>query len=74
MEHGFNEIYKEVMVEYAPTSHNRTVYASPPVGGSGSVHLGQSLYSFPRFTPPTFLQALACKTSHTAGMLCAAMP
>jgi hypothetical protein len=20
---------------YAPTSHNRTVYASPPVGGSG---------------------------------------
>jgi hypothetical protein len=21
---------------YAPTSHNRSVYASPPVGGSGS--------------------------------------
>jgi hypothetical protein len=22
-------------MEYAPTSYNRTVYASPPVGGSG---------------------------------------
>jgi hypothetical protein len=22
-------------MEYAPTSHNRSVYASPPVGGSG---------------------------------------
>jgi hypothetical protein len=26
---------KNEIMEYAPTSHNRTVYASPPVGGSG---------------------------------------
>jgi hypothetical protein len=27
---------------YAPTAHNRTVYASPPVGGLGFVRLGHS--------------------------------
>jgi hypothetical protein len=27
-------MYDKIM-EYAPTAHNRTVYASPPVGGSG---------------------------------------
>ena len=33
-------------MKYAPTSHNRTVYASPPVGGSG--------FRFARSaTPPT---------------------
>jgi ABC-type uncharacterized transport system YnjBCD substrate-binding protein len=33
---------KEEKMEYAPTSPNRTVYASPPNGGSGSVRLGHS--------------------------------
>ena len=27
---------------YAPTSHNRSVYAAPPVGGLASIRLGQS--------------------------------
>ncbi|MHB9293104.1 hypothetical protein Holit_02224 [Hollandina sp. SP2] len=41
------------------TAHNRTVYASPPVGGSASavaccLRLGQSLRSFPRHCSGTF--------------------
>jgi hypothetical protein len=34
-------------VVYGKTAHNRTVYASPPVGGSGYVRLGHfaSLHS-----------------------------
>ena len=40
------------------TSHNRTVYASPPVGGSASIRLGQSLRSIPTLTPDTFLRLL----------------
>jgi hypothetical protein len=34
----------EKIMEYAATAHNRTVYASPPVGGSGSV-LARSIAS-----------------------------
>jgi hypothetical protein len=33
------------------TAHNRSVYASPPVGGSASIRLAQSLRSFARLTP-----------------------
>jgi hypothetical protein len=41
-------------MEYGATAHNRTVYASPPVGGSGYV-LARSLRyaSFPRKTSGT---------------------
>jgi hypothetical protein len=68
---------------YGQTAHNRTVYASPPVGGSGSVRLGHSatLHSHgslhPHFVRPanaTHLLIRAAKTSHTAGTLCAMPP
>ena len=36
---------------YAPTSYNRTVYATPAVAGLASIRLGQSLRSFPRLIP-----------------------
>jgi hypothetical protein len=64
---------------YGTTAHNRSVNASPPVGGSG-FRVARSLRfaPFPRHTPPTFCQpwsllrkALirAGKTSSTAGTL-----
>jgi hypothetical protein len=41
------------------TAHNRTVYASPPVGRLwGSVSLGR--LRLPRSTPPTFCQPWKC--------------
>jgi hypothetical protein len=44
---------------YGATAHNRTVYASPPEGGSGFREARSFRFaSFPRLTPPTFLQAL----------------
>jgi hypothetical protein len=44
---------------YASTAHNRTVYASPPVGGSGFQSARSFRYApFPRLLPPTFLQSL----------------
>jgi hypothetical protein len=53
----------KIMV-YAATSHNRSVYAAPPVGGLASIRLGQSLRSFPRLIP-----------AHSAGPgLCFAKP
>jgi hypothetical protein len=65
---------------YGGTAYNRTVYASPPVGGSGYVLARSLRYApFPRKTSATFLQpwsllrkALirAAKTSQTAGTLC----
>jgi hypothetical protein len=65
-------------MEYARTSHNRSVYAAGAVAPLASVRLGQSLRSFPRLTPAHFAspglatQALirAGKTSYTAGTLC----
>jgi hypothetical protein len=42
------------MMEYAPTSHNRTVYAAGAVAPLACVPLGQSLRSFPRLTPAHF--------------------
>jgi hypothetical protein len=30
-----NKKYRNKIMEYALTSHNRTVYASPPAGGNG---------------------------------------
>jgi hypothetical protein len=64
------------------TAHNRTVYASPPVGGSGFRVARSFRYApFPRHTSPTFLQARQrkptvsfvglAKMSYTAGTLCA---
>jgi hypothetical protein len=59
-----------------PTSHNRTVYASPPVGGSG-YEKPQSGYV--RFFSATFLRLLellrnsfiaTAKTSYTTRTLC----
>ena len=37
---------------------NRSVYASPPYGGSGSVRLGR--LRLPRLTPPQFAVAGLC--------------
>jgi hypothetical protein len=67
-------------MEYEGTAHNRSVYASPPVGGSG---YGLSrLFRFASFPRQTFAtvwrpwsllrKALirAAKPSHTAGTLC----
>jgi hypothetical protein len=66
------------------TAHNRTVYASPPVGGSASATARSLRYApFPRHCSGTFCQpwsllrkALirAGKTSQTAGTLCAIVP
>jgi hypothetical protein len=66
------------------TAHNRSVYASPPVGGSGFRRARSLRYApFPRQPPPTFLQPWsllrkapirAAKTSPTAGTLCAMHP
>jgi hypothetical protein len=64
---------------YGGTSSNRTVSASPPVGGSVFSRLGQSLRSFPRLTPVHFAspnkgatQALirAAKTSYPFAKQC----
>jgi hypothetical protein len=45
----------------AATSHNRIVYASPPVGGSGYVLARSFRYApFPRHTPPTFCRPWKC--------------
>jgi hypothetical protein len=62
---------------YARTSHNRTVYASPPVGGSGYGFARSWLRHShakppPHFVGPAFAtQTLirAAKTSYTAGTL-----
>jgi uncharacterized MAPEG superfamily protein len=58
-------------MEYVPTAHNKTVYASPPVGGSG-FRFARSLRSYaqlhPHFASPGLAtQALirAGKTSET---------
>ena len=40
--------YKKYKKVYTTTSHNRTIYAVPPVGDLASIRLGQSLRSFPR--------------------------
>jgi hypothetical protein len=64
---------------YATTSHNRTVYASPPVGGSGYGFARSLRYApFPRKPSATFCRPWsllrkdlirAAKTSQTAGTL-----
>jgi hypothetical protein len=42
-------------MEYATTAHNRTVYASPPVGGSGyGLPRSFRFAPFPRQTSATF--------------------
>jgi hypothetical protein len=53
---------------YGKTAYNRTVYASPPVGGSGFV-LARSLRyaSFPRQNSATFLQPWSCYASPYSG-------
>jgi hypothetical protein len=65
------------------TSHNRSVYASPPLAARATVLLGHSatLHSHakppPHFASPGLAtQALirAGKTSYTAGTLCAMPP
>jgi hypothetical protein len=65
---------------YGPTSHNRIVYASPPVGGSGSVLARSFRYAHSHAVVPAHFaspglatQALirAGKTSQTTGTLCA---
>jgi hypothetical protein len=66
------------------TSHNGTVYASPPVGGSASATARSFRYApFPRPVAPahfvgpgnaTHFLIRAAKTSQTAGTLCAMCP
>jgi len=64
-------------VEYAHTSHNRTVCAAPPVGGLGSVKPQSAQAPLWDFTPPHFCGCwnaarsfiATAKTSHTAGTL-----
>jgi hypothetical protein len=66
-------------MKYGQTAYNRTVYASPPVGGSASTTARSLRFApFPRRCSGTFCQpwsllrkALirAGKTSHTAGTL-----
>jgi hypothetical protein len=68
-------------IETFGTSHNRTVYASPPVGGSGygfarSVGLRPRSHAKPppQFVGPgnaTHFLIRAAKPSYTAGTLCA---
>jgi hypothetical protein len=49
------------IIVYAPTAHNRTVYASPPVGGSGFRSARSFRYApIPRLTPPTFWPPCKC--------------
>jgi hypothetical protein len=43
---------------YAPTAHNRSVYASPPVGGSGYEKPQSALCAFVGFFVATFLRLL----------------
>ena len=58
-----------------PTTHNRSVYATPPVGGLASVHLGR--LRLPRLTSAHFCNCwnalhsfiAIAKTSYTAGTL-----
>jgi hypothetical protein len=46
-------------MEYGTTAHNRTVYASPPVVGSGYGFVGSLRYApFPRKTSATFCLSL----------------
>jgi hypothetical protein len=60
-------------MEYGATAHNRTVYASPPVGGSG-FRFARSLRSHAQLHPhfckpwkPTVSFIGLAKTSYTAG-------
>ena len=70
------------VLEYGCTSHNRSVCASPPFGGSGYEKTQSGLRPLSVFSPPHFLCAgiasqflyRAKKTSHTAGTLYAMPP
>jgi hypothetical protein len=69
-------------MEYGPTAHNRTVYASPPVGGSGYEKPQSGLRPLCGFSPPHFCGCwnasrsfiATAKTSYTAGTLCEMPP
>jgi hypothetical protein len=65
-------------IKYGTTAHNRTVCASPPVGGSGSVKPQLAHCAFVGFYSTTFFCAHKMlriflighkKTAHTAGTL-----
>jgi hypothetical protein len=66
-------------MEYGGTAYNRTVYASPPVGGSGYGFARSIASLIPTQNLRHSLSALRCdatriraaKTSYTAGTLCA---
>jgi hypothetical protein len=65
-------------MEYGTTAHNRSVCASPPVGGSGYAKMQSGLRPLCIFAPPHFCGCwnasrsfiATAKTSHTAGTLC----
>jgi hypothetical protein len=57
-----------IIIEYGATVHNRSVYASPPVGGSGSVLARAFRFApFPRQNSATFLQPWSCYASPYSG-------
>jgi hypothetical protein len=75
--------YKNKIMEYAPTSHNRIVCAAPPYGGLAYKKPQSGLRPFVRFFSGTFFCALKPlrgffigrkKTSHTTGTLYAICP
>jgi hypothetical protein len=43
--------YKNKIMEYGGTSHNRSVYAAPAVAGLAFIRPGHLLCSFPRLIP-----------------------
>jgi hypothetical protein len=55
-------------MEYGGTSHNRSVYAAPPVAGLASIRLGQSLRSFPRLIPAHFVSPGLCFAKPLSGL------
>ena len=72
------KIENKIMV-YAQPSHNRSVCASPPNGGSGSAKHQSGFRPLWRFAPPQFCGCwnasrsfiATAKPSHTAGTLSA---
>jgi hypothetical protein len=63
---------KNKIMEYGTTAHNRTVYASPPVGGSGfrsprsvaTLHSHGSLH--PHFGGPAIATQLLIRAAKTS--------
>jgi hypothetical protein len=55
-------------MEYGTTAHNRSVYATPPVGGLAFIRLGQSLRFFPRLIAAHFASPGLCCAKPLSGL------